>query len=294
MVRPTPSSLTQPDPLQGKPCRPDGEFLPPGTPPTPPPSKSPNDWTPFVSRAAFETAEILYTKAPFSSKLIDELLNLWTATLIPHKDSAPILGHDDLHATIDAIKLGHVPWQSYTAQYNGLRPDNAPTPEWMNAQYQLWYRDPQKVIHNLLANPDLADGIDYVPYRDFKDDKRQYRDFMSGNWAWRQCVRNFHRECLYPLTLREQDLIAVDPDTHGAFFIPTILGSDKTTVSVATGQQEYHPVYLSIGNVRNHIRRAHKDALVLIGFLPIPKGECYVFLKVHRLTSCRCLKGHQQ
>lgn len=60
-------------------------------------------------------------------------------------------------------------------------------------------------------------------------------------------------------------------------FVPVILGSDKTTVSVATGQQEYHPVYLSIGNVRNHLRRAHKDALVLVGFLPIPKGELIVF-----------------
>ena len=133
--------------------------------------------------------------------MIDNLLNLWTATLIPYNNSAPILDHNDLHATIDAIKLGHVPWQSYTVQYNGLRPDNAPTPEWMNTQYQLWYRNPRKVIHNLLANPDLVDGIDYVPYRDFKDDKRQYRDFMSGNWAWRQCVRRFCRECFYLLTL---------------------------------------------------------------------------------------------
>lgn len=56
-------------------------------------------------------------------------------------------------------------------------------------------------------------------------------------------------------------------------FVPIILGSDKTTVSVATGQHAYHPVYLSVGNVHNRIRRAHKDALVLIGFLPIPKGS---------------------
>lgn len=54
--------------------------------------------------------------------------------------------------------------------------------------------------------------------------------------------------------------------------MPIILGSDKTTVSVATGQHDYHPVYLSVGNVHNHLRRAHKDALVLIGFLPIPEG----------------------
>ena len=56
-------------------------------------------------------------------------------------------------------------------------------------------------------------------------------------------------------------------------FVPVILGSDKTTVSVATGQHEYYPIYLSIGNVHNNIRRAHKNALVLIGFLPIPKGN---------------------
>ena len=76
-----------------------------------------------------------------------------------------------------------------------------------------------------------------------------------------------------PTDLFSQDLITTDPATHGCMFVPVVLGSDKTTVSVATGQQEYHPVYLSIGNVRNNIRRAHKNALVLIGFLPIPKGN---------------------
>jgi hypothetical protein len=60
---------------------------------------------------------------------------------------------------------------------------------------------------------------------------------------------------------------------HGSMFVPIILGSDKTTVSVATGQNDFYPLYMSIGNVRNRIRRAHKDAVVLIGFLAIPKGK---------------------
>jgi hypothetical protein len=60
-------------------------------------------------------------------------------------------------------------------------------------------------------------------------------------------------------------------------FVPIILGSDKTTVSVATGQNEFYPLYLSIGNVKNHVRRAHKDALVLIAFLAIPKGMALSF-----------------
>lgn len=55
-------------------------------------------------------------------------------------------------------------------------------------------------------------------------------------------------------------------------FVPIILGSDKTTVSVATGHQEFHPVYLSPGNVHNNLRRAHGDAVVPVAFLAIPKS----------------------
>jgi hypothetical protein len=54
--------------------------------------------------------------------------------------------------------------------------------------------------------------------------------------------------------------------------IPIILGSDKTTVSVHTGQTEFHPVYASIGNIHNGLRHAHKDAIVPLAFLSIPKG----------------------
>lgn len=133
---------------------------------------------------------MLYTKAALSNTIIDQLLSIWSATLVPHNDAAPILDHRELHSTIDAIKLGHVPWQSYTARYNGLHPTDAPTPEWMTADHQVWYRDPRKVIHKIFANPDLAGGIDYVPYREFENEKRRYHNFMSGDWAWKQSVRS--------------------------------------------------------------------------------------------------------
>jgi Plavaka transposase len=73
-----------------------------------------------------------------------------------------------------------------------------------------------------------------------------------------------------------QDAIAKDRATHGAMFVPIIAGSDKTTVSVATGNQEYHPVYMSPGNLSNIARRAHTNAFLPIAFLPIPKSE-YTF-----------------
>ncbi len=39
--------------------------------------------------------------------------------------------------------------------------------------------------------------------------------------------------------------------TEGAMYVSVILSSDKTTVSVATGNVEYYPVCLSIGNLHN-------------------------------------------
>jgi Plavaka transposase len=54
--------------------------------------------------------------------------------------------------------------------------------------------------------------------------------------------------------------------------VPIILGSDKTTVSIATGHTEYYPLYASAGIIHNSARRAHSGALTVIGFLAIPKG----------------------
>jgi hypothetical protein len=61
-----------------------------------------------------------------------------------------------------------------------------------------------------------------------------------------------------------QDVIAEDASTHGSMFVPVILGSDKTTVSVATCQNEYYPLYISNGIVHNSVRRAHKNAVSLL------------------------------
>ena len=60
--------------------------------------------------------------------------------------------------------------------------------------------------------------------------------------------------------------------------VPIILGADKTTVSVATGHTEFHPVYVSIGNVHNVVQKAHGDALVPLAFLSILTGLYFLFL----------------
>ena len=60
---------------------------------------------------------------------------------------------------------------------------------------------------------------------------------------------------------------------HGLMFVPVILSSDKTTVSVAIGHTEYWPLYASIGNVHNNIWHTHGSGLVRVAFLAIPKSN---------------------
>jgi len=98
---------------------------------------------------------------------------------------------------------------------------------------------------------------------------------MTGNWAWSQCASKSY--IVFMLLIKTdsngylKNELSNDPDNHGAMFVPIILGSDKTTVSVATGNNEYYPIYISTGNVHNGMRCAHGEAVSLLGFLAIPK-----------------------
>lgn len=79
-------------------------------------------------------------------------------------------------------------------------------------------------------------------------------------------------------------MITHDPSTHGAMLVPVIAGSDKTTVSVATGHQEYHPVYISPGIFTNTARRGHGNAVLPVAFLPIPKSMSYLLFQLLSLV----------
>jgi hypothetical protein len=207
-----------------------------------------------------------------STSNIDTLLDLWAANLFQHDDHPPYADHNHLYETIDAMPLGDVPWQSFTMKYNGNLPEG-PLPTWMTDEFQVWFWDPRTIVHNMLANPEFDGKIDYSPYRDFDaNGERQYQDFMSGDWAWKHAVSQLEID-LTSHTHSFKDIITDDPNTHGTMFVPIILGSDKTTVSVGTGNNEYYPLYASIGNVHNNVHRAHHNALALVGFLSIPKCE---------------------
>ena len=132
----------------------------------------------------------------------------------------------------------------------------------------------------MLANPDFMNEFDPAVYIELDAEGGQQRsDFMSGNFAWRQSVCLFLLDfviCEVRLTLSGlfKDIIyEEDPvNNDSCMFVLIVLGSDKTTVSVGTGDIEYHPLYFSLGPLHNSVRRAHRNTLIPIGFLAIPKS----------------------
>ena len=64
--------------------------LPPNAPP-PPPELLPDygDWWPYENRVQFETTNLLLTHDQMPAKKIDDLLNIWAASLAPYHDTLP-------------------------------------------------------------------------------------------------------------------------------------------------------------------------------------------------------------
>jgi hypothetical protein len=126
---------------------------------------------------------------------IDFVFNLWAASLAAHGDTPPFTNHTDMYDTIDSTPLGDVPWQSFSSQYNGILPDDLDDiPSWMKSEYDVWFRDPQLLVHNIISNPDFKDEFDYAPLQEYSvsDGAHQFQDFMSGDWCWKQAVSVAH------------------------------------------------------------------------------------------------------
>ncbi|KLO04121.1 hypothetical protein SCHPADRAFT_841012, partial [Schizopora paradoxa] len=241
-------------------CNTDGVYYDADEQPDPHPDpRDEADWSPFQDRIQFETIELLYLRNEMPQAQVNRIMELWQASLVQAGSdaSAPFANCREMNKIIDSIEQGDAPWSSFKIKYSGDIPEHNP-PKWMTDHYEVCMRDVNLVVANLLRNADFAGDFDYVPYQEFDlaKQERRYCNYMSGQLAW-----------------KHSDEIAKLPGTVGCMYVPIILGSDKTTVSVATGQNDYHPVYLSIGNVSNAVRRAHRNAVTVVAFLAIPKTE---------------------
>ncbi|KAK7054546.1 hypothetical protein VNI00_003744 [Paramarasmius palmivorus] len=245
--------------LTGRRCDSQGNFLPDDAPPPPPssPPREGNDWSPWQNGLEFRTANLLYRRMQASASEINNLMEIVSA-LSEEADTSRLFSDvKDLHSTIDACPNGSVPWEAFSVSYAGPRIPGKHEP-WMDKSFMVYFRNPREVLHRQLSNPDFTGEIETTPYEAYTaDNKRYYQNFMSGNWA-----------------MREANTIVNDhPETVGAMLCSTIVGSAKTTVSVATGQNDYYPAYISNGNLTNNARRSHRGGVDLFMFLAIPKTD---------------------
>ncbi|KIL54650.1 hypothetical protein M378DRAFT_92135 [Amanita muscaria Koide BX008] len=247
--------------MNGRPCNSAGAFLPDNTPPPPWEDPQPNDFSPFSDLEDFQMAELLYSRTKMPRRQISDLMQILARKFakVGNPDTDPPFADcDELYAMIDSIEHGDIAWESFNVSYSGEVTTENDAP-WKHDSYDVWFRDPLAVLKQQLSNREFSHDMDFAPkkVREKRTGKRRYQDFMSGNWAWRQAdIR-----------------VAENPDNAGVTFCPVILGSDKTTVSIATGQNDYYPLYLSNGLIYNNIRRAHRQGVTLIAFLAIPKTD---------------------
>ncbi|KAF5334445.1 hypothetical protein D9611_014474 [Ephemerocybe angulata] len=238
-----------------------GNRLPPYTNPLPRRQLNPdNKFHPFEDRLSFDWAHYHFVELQSSVRQINKGLDLWLASKIQAIGSAecgelPWSSAKDLYSTIDDIQQGNAPFKTVHFKYNGKIPEHN-APAWMTATYELCVRDVRHVLHQQLDTPDFEHQFHPRPYRQFQSNgDGVWNDLFSGDWAWKEAT----------------EISNMVEDSEGAMLIPVIAGLDKTTVSVATGYQEYHPFYASDGNLSNVARRGHGNGVMPLGFLPIPK-----------------------
>lgn len=131
-------------------------LFPPNTPPQPRDRPPPTDYSPFINRSHFECADFLYRDEQMSGGGIDRFMQI-LAAFYQQSGAAPYEDADDLYDTLDQIPLGDVPWWSFSVSYQGPLPEGD-VPKWMTDEYVVWYRCPDQVLRNQIANPSYRGG----------------------------------------------------------------------------------------------------------------------------------------
>ncbi|KAF8263940.1 hypothetical protein EI94DRAFT_1703630 [Lactarius quietus] len=225
------------------------------------PFESPdNPWLPFGNRLEFKWVYYHYVRLQSLAVDIQQGLDLWRVTVSRHHidlnicDEVPWQNAKDMYDSIDSIAIGRVGWTTHQLSYSGLQPSGI-VPCWVDESYELNVWDVLSIFEEQLALKEFNSWFKYTPYEEYNENgSRMYCNLMTGDWAFREANR-----------------ISQDKKLHGSMFVPIIAGSDKMTVLVATGAQEYYLVYTSLGNITNTTWHGHRNGIVPVAFLPIPK-----------------------
>ena len=119
---------------------------------------------------------------------IDKLMDIWAAH---ERGAPPFASNKELYNLIDDI-FPEETWQCLSTTHidaAGLVDGDSSVPTWKRGTYDMWIEDPKALLQKQLSNPEMKDFIDYAPHQVFGNNhQRVWSDFMTGNWAWEQCV----------------------------------------------------------------------------------------------------------
>ncbi|KAH7879129.1 uncharacterized protein C8R40DRAFT_1158970 [Lentinula edodes] len=197
-----------------------------------------NVYYPFASRPEWETASFLLNSS-LSMNEIDTYLKLD----LTKKNNLSFNSAQRLNDLVDM--LPPVPrWKFRKIDTLPLYPSKSPL--------VLYHRDALEVLQDLLKSPLIKDSLSFTPLQIFATSEkamRIYDSWLSGTRAW--------------------DMQMQLPE--GATLLSTILSSNKTNISVITGNWVAHPQFISLANIDSDLlSKASLHLFNLLALLPIP------------------------
>ncbi|KAG1837762.1 hypothetical protein F4604DRAFT_1942034 [Suillus subluteus] len=117
----------------------------------------------------------------------------------------------------------------------------------------LYWRDPLDCISSILNHPRFHDQLDFTPCKIYTTAQRLcrvYSEWMTGDDAWKM-------QLALP---------------RGATLLGTILSSNKTNISMMTGDRVAHPLLINLANIPMSTRlKTSSNSFMLTALLPMPK-----------------------
>ena len=129
-----------------------------------------------------------------SKENINQLLRIWAAkNVIDDTGTEPIYStYDAMLQQIDDIPWGSAPWYTFKVRWNG--PVAPSSPAWKRTEYLVHAQNPLQVSEIMLGTPDFKGKFHQAAFREFAASGGPcYSDYMSGEWAWKESVRDFYR-----------------------------------------------------------------------------------------------------
>jgi hypothetical protein len=206
-------------------------------------SKDPAYWEPFHNKAEFDLTKWFIDHTISKGAIDDFFVN---API--DRDTIKFKNANDMFCCLDKVPYG-IPddnWETYEILgqdiYDGVS----------KMKYTFHCRNIMNVIRFLIGNPAFEDDLTYAPVRQLNGDGgRVYSGMHTADWWW-----------------ETQDKLPTD-----ATIIPLLLASDKTVLTQHHGDKSAWPVYLTIGNLSNKIRRTpSQPSLILLGFIPVTQS----------------------